>query len=195
MKTTNIKMVGSWKDVLDDCRFTMNKSALSKEPSNEFKKKILIAEHSPIRDIIICWDWIDIPYWVVNHYVRHHVGIEKFVTTSREDRTNVPRNERKQTDLVSIRCKANVQSLIDIARKRLCYHASKETREYFEDLKREITKIDSFIGNALVPNCIYRCGCSEINSCGLYKKILDNLYDYEDINKRYEYYNNRKDSI
>jgi hypothetical protein len=190
--TTNIEFKGSWNEVLNDCRFTVNKFDITNEPSDEFKESILFAEHSPIRDIIVCWDWIDIPQWVAVHYVRHHVGIEKFVSTSREDRTDVPRSERKQTDLVNIRCKANIQSLIDIARVRLCTCASKETREYFEDLKRELTKIDPFIGNILAPNCIYRGACTEgfNKSCNAWKKYLvDTWTDIVSLDTRYQIYN------
>ena len=36
------------------------------------------------------------------HFARHHVGITPYVETSRSDRTNIPREERKQTDKVSM---------------------------------------------------------------------------------------------
>ena len=70
MKTKILKTKGDWNEVLNDCRFTVNKKDLKKEPSENFKKKILIAEHSPIRDISIKWRWIQIPHWVVVHWVR-----------------------------------------------------------------------------------------------------------------------------
>ena len=51
MKVTNINLKGSWNEVLNDCRYTVSKPPLDKEPSDKFKKSILVAEHSPIRDI------------------------------------------------------------------------------------------------------------------------------------------------
>lgn len=82
--------------------------------------------------------------------------------------------------------------MIDIARVRLCACASKETREYFEDLKRELTKIDPFIGNILVPNCVYRGACIEgfNKSCNAWKKYLvDTWTDIISLDTRYQIYN------
>lgn len=179
--TTNIHIRGSWQDVLDNCRWTVHKNGLGKEPSDNFKKTILIAEHSPIRCITICWDWKEIPYWVMNEFARHKW--EKFVTTSREDRTGVPRSERKQTDIVSMRCEANIQALIDTARKRLCNQAAKETVRYMSDLKYELHKVEPLIADVLVPNCVYRMGCPELKSCN---RPLDLRFD---IQGRYNSYN------
>ena len=53
MKVSNIKLKGTWNEVLNDCRYTVGKPPLDKEPSDKFKQDILIAEHSPIRDIHI----------------------------------------------------------------------------------------------------------------------------------------------
>ena len=106
---------------------------MDKEPSVEFKKSILIAEHSPIRDIIVKWLWEGIPHWVGVHWVRHKW--EKFVRTQREDRAGIPRSELSQTEPQNFTGEANIQHLIDTGRKRLCYMAAPETREYMEDLK------------------------------------------------------------
>ena len=188
--TTNIKIKGDWSEVLDDCRYTVNKGSRGHTPSAEFKSRILMSEHSPIRDIIVCWDWEHIPYYVANEFTRHHVGIEKFMTTSREDRTGVPRDSRKQTDFVSLRCKANMQSLIDIARKRMCHKATTQAQIYFDDLKTELSKIDEYLGYVLVPNCVYRGGCGELETCGAYKAWLPKNAEYiTDLEMRYRNYN------
>lgn len=60
MQTEILKVKGDWQEVVDDCRATVGKGELGKEPSTEFKRSILIAEHSPIRDISIKWRWQDI---------------------------------------------------------------------------------------------------------------------------------------
>lgn len=50
-KTKILKIKGDWEEIVNDCRATVKKPPLGKEPSTKFKKDILIAEHSPIRDM------------------------------------------------------------------------------------------------------------------------------------------------
>lgn len=64
MKTEITKIKGDWIEVASDCRSTVGKPPLDHEPSTEFKRKILIAEHSPIRDISVKWTWHGIKSWV-----------------------------------------------------------------------------------------------------------------------------------
>lgn len=157
----------------------------SKEaPSNLWRRKILLSEHSPIRKLIINWVWKDLPYWVSTHMVRHSIGITHFVRTQRSDRTGIDRNELSQGALVEHECVANVQALINISRKRLCYQASKETREAWEMLVGEIQKIDKDIAWALVPECLYRGGCTEYKSCGW--SSFDEFYDLFEKIRNYE---------
>lgn len=49
MNTEIKKIKGSWEEVVDDCRATVGKPPLGHEPSEDFKRRILIAEHGPIR--------------------------------------------------------------------------------------------------------------------------------------------------
>lgn len=171
MKTTLLKIKGDWSEVVDDCRFTVGKPSLGHEPSREFKQRILIAEHSPIRDIRFKWKWENIKSWIATHWVRHKW--ECFVKTQRTDRTGIDRDDLPQGAVVDFTGDANVQSLIDTMRKRLCYQASPETRKYAEDLKAIITKVEPEIGDVLVPNCIYRGGCPEMQTCGLWDRFND----------------------
>ena len=184
MKTEILKVKGSWSDVLDDCRNTVSKEALNKDPSEKFKKSILISEHSPIRDMHIRWKWDAIKSWVSVHFSRHKW--ECFISTRRTDRTGIDRDALRQDELVSMVGDANVQQLIDTARKRLCYQASDETREYMEDLKLRIHELEPEIADVLVPNCIYRAGCPELSCCGKF-----DFTKYLDINiqNRYDKYN------
>lgn len=193
MKTKILKVKGDWKEILNDCRFTVNKKDLDKEPSDKFKKRILIAEHSPIRDIYIKWRWLQIPHWVVVHWVRHKW--EKFVATQRTDRTGIDRHTLSQDAPSDMAGEANIQNLIDTNRKRLCFQASKETREYAEDLKVTIhEEVDKYIADVFVPNCIYRGGCSEFDSadpnrCKFYENFVKKHGQISDIQKRYDEYN------
>lgn len=48
----NVKFLGkrgSWRDVADSARTTINKEAGEKEPSSNWKRRMLLCEHSPIR--------------------------------------------------------------------------------------------------------------------------------------------------
>lgn len=191
MKTEILKVKGDWMEVVDDCRATVGKESLGKEPSTGFKRKILIAEHSPIRDIAIKWRWKDMAHWITVHWVRHK--FEKFVRTQRTDRTGVPRDKLPQDEPQTFTGEANIQSLIDVMRKRLCYQASPETREYAEDLKREIGTVEPEISDVLVPNCIYRGGCPEMTCCGYFQKLVraDPNCASQNIQERYDAYNSK----
>ena len=163
MKTEILKIKGDWQEVVDDCRATVGKGALGNEPSRKFKREILISEHSPIRSMSIKWKWVNIPSWVATHFSRHKW--ECFIKTQRTDRTGTDRNKMPQDAPVVMSGDANTQHLIDMARKRLCRMASRETRQYMEDLKKAIHEVQPEIADVLVPNCVYRCGCPEPNGC------------------------------
>lgn len=189
MKTEILKIKGDWQEVVNDCRATVGKPEIGNEPSSEFKRRILIAEHSPIRDIVIKWRWPSIKSWVATHWSRHKW--ECFIQTQRTDRTGVNRDELPQSALVSFTGEANVQHLIDTMRKRLCYQAAPETRKYADDLKRAISKVEPEIGFVLVPQCVSKCGCSEMKPCGYYIRLLEQDWNIgsHDIQERYEAYN------
>jgi hypothetical protein len=189
MKTKILKVKGDWIEVLNDCRASVGKEARNKEPSTEFKKKILIAEHSPIREILIKWEWENIKSWISVHFVRNIWY--KVVRTQRDDRTGVDRDKSPQDTPVHFTGDANPQHLIDTARKRLCYQAHPETRAYMEDLKYAIHEIQPEISEVMVPNCIYRCGCPEPEMCKK-KFFVDFIRKHGTIltiQKRYDAYN------
>lgn len=195
MKITNIWLKGSWKEVLNDCRFTVSKPPLDKEPSERFKKHILIAEHSPIRDIHIKFDIIDLGTCFITHLVRHMW--EPFVRSQRTDKTGVDRHSLPQDSPNDMRGDMNIQNAIDTSRKRLCFKSSTETREAWELFKYELHKVDPYISDVLVPNCVYRCGCPEEDPdadndkcCNMCWTWLPLSYDgLVDIRERYAPYN------
>lgn len=190
MKTKIIKIKGDWEEVVNDCRATVGKDELGKEPSRKFKREILISEHSPIRSISVKWIWKNIASWVATHFSRHKW--ECFIKTQRSDRTGVSRDKLPQDAPVNFTGEANAQQLIDTARKRLCMMASRETRRYMEDLKITLKSVEPEISDVLVPNCVYRCGCPEPNGCGWYETIvaLEPKLASTNIQERYDAYNN-----
>lgn len=184
-----LKIKGDWREVLNDCRATVGKEPLDREPSEAFKKRILISEHSPIRDISVKWIWPTIKSWIATHFSRHKW--ECFIRTQRDDRTGGDRHQLPQDALVSFTGEANVQHLIDTSRKRLCRMSARETREAWESLKRDIHAVEPEISDVMVPNCIYRCGCPEMEHCSFfnYFLMLNERVDILDIQKRYDAYN------
>lgn len=162
-----VTRITSWKDALNAARFTQRKDTLDKDPSEEFKKRIIKAEHSPLRCLMFNIDLYDVPYYVSVHFVRH-VHAQPFVSSSRPDvnEENIPRSEQKKTDPVNMRLFLNAQEIIHISKARLCTKAEKETRLVWNKVIKELAKTEPLLANACVPNCIYRGFCPEINSCG-----------------------------
>ena len=180
-----LEQITSWKRVLNAARRTIGKKPVDKEPSNSWKAKLLLAEHSPIRLLEFDWTWGEIQQWVTTHLVRHHEGCEKFVHTQRVDRNpeleGLSRDELPQGLLNDMDMTANAQALINISRKRLCSCASKETREAWKQVKEAIREVDPIMADKMVPECIYRGFCPEfINPCGYAntQKYQDDLTNY-----------------
>ena len=156
----------TWRDVADAARTTINKEGGSGEPSSGWKKRILLAEHSPIRQLVFRWKWVGLKSWVSVHLVRHKFGIDHFVSTQRSDRTGVDRNAARQDTLVTHECIANAQAIISISRKRLCTQASPETREAWRQLIEAIRVENPELAACCVPECVYRGFCPEFKCCG-----------------------------
>lgn len=190
-----IKRVTSWEDVVDAARFTINKDALGHEPSDEFKDSIMMAEHSPIRELMYVVEMYDVPCWVSQHIARHDAfaghtvrdgaSDTNFVGTSRTDRTGVNRNKLPQDAPVRHRIFLNAQDFINISQKRLCRIASKETRELWMEVIKELSKIDIQVANKCVPTCIYRGWCTENVCCGysLTNAYQEQLKEYRNLIK------------
>lgn len=155
-----------WHKAKRAARTTINKDGAGEYPSASWKKTILLAEHSPIRKIHFAWKWKNLKSWISVHFVRHKFGIEHWVTTQRTDRTGIDRDKMPQDTKVSHECDANAQALIFISRRRLCNQASAETRQAWQEVKREVAKHDETLASVMVPECIYRGFCPEFDCCG-----------------------------
>ena len=194
MKTVFEDIRADWKLVKNACRTTMRKAFSEKDASETFKKAILICEHSPIRLIEFYWKWENIPYFVGMEWARHK--FEKFISSQRNDRQNeYDRNAARQDTPIIFDGYANMQNLIDAWRKRLCYMAHPEARKLAEDFKAELSLSHPAESDVLVPNCIYRCGCPEFQSCGMFSRFWKWVIkthpdaDIFDLQKRYNLYN------
>lgn len=166
-----------WAKVKAAARTTIHRDGEGTYPKDSWKKTILLAEHSPIRKIMVGWKWYGIKSWISVHMVRHKYGIEHWVSTQRNDRTGVDRDHSPQDTPVDHECLANAQALIGISRRRLCHQAHPETRKAWLEVKDEVAKRDPILASVMVPECVYRGFCPEFNSCGYcgseaYHKVL-----------------------
>lgn len=187
-----------WKKIKSACMTTISKEAGDKEPSTEWKRKLLICRHSPIRRGVISWKWEEIPYAISTHFVRHHEGCEKFIGTSREDRTKVDRTTRSQMDYVPMEMDANIQALINISERRLCTCADPTTIKYWEAVLDAIKEYDEDIYWACVPQCIRCGGCVEpFSNCNFYSNLMKDhtLEEQQNVMKRYDIYNEYREKV
>jgi hypothetical protein len=168
MRVEYLGTKGTWREVADSANTTINKAAGQKEPPSLWRKRMLLAEHSPIRQLFIKCKWYDLKYWVSVHIVRHKIGIEHWVRTQREDRTGINRDELRQGNKVEHEFIADAQAMINISRKRLCKMAAPETIEAWNAVLQSIKNEQPELYDVCVPDCIYRGWCYEYKSCGFY---------------------------
>ena len=169
MKATLKSIYGTWRDVADRARNTIGKEAGEGEPSSLWRRRMLLCEHSPIRQLLITVRLSDLLSWVSVHFVRHKFGVEHWVSTQRSDRTGVKRDELPQGELVSHEMAMNPQAIINISRKRLCHLASIETQEAWKKALLEIRKREPELYRVCVPDCVYRGHCFEYKSSQWHK--------------------------
>ena len=198
MKTEITDFNVDWKKIKSACMTTISKQAGDKEPSQEWKRKLLICQHSPIRRGEISWKWEEIPYAISTHFARHHEGCEKFIGTSRADRTEIKdRSQRTQMDCVPMEMDANIQALLNISERRLCTCADPLTTKYWNEVLDVIKGYDEDIYWACVPQCVRCGGCIELFSdCNFYNKLMEGHTPEEqmDIMKRYDIYNEYREN-
>ena len=147
-------------------------------PTDEWKRKLIAAEHSPLREL---WFGVrmEIAYYISVHFVRHHIGVNHYVQSQRNDRQDkYDRTKAPQDALVSHIMSINAQELVFMAHKRLCGQASPETRQVMQMICDEVIKVCPEFKDFLVPLCVYRGGiCTEFHPCGYNKTIKEKQID------------------
>lgn len=147
---------------------TVNKKLVSNVVNDDWKERILKAEHSPIRYLTFVIE-MKIPYYSSVHFSRHKIGVEHYVQSQRNDRqNNYDRNLARQDTMVNHIMVINAQALIQMARRRLCFKADKTTSDIMYKICDEVWKTNPEFTEILVPDCLYRGGCCEMQSCGFY---------------------------
>jgi len=145
-------------------------------------KDIYSWEHSVTRSQLFSVQLIDVFSFVSVHLCRH-VTTVPFVRSMRVDRGG--NGEESRYTLVNHRFLANAEALMNMARRRLCFQASVETREAMLMIKKAMIDVDPDLAHFMVPNCVYRGGyCPEPRPCGRYKvkkynpaKILEEIME------------------
>lgn len=187
---------------------TVGLRAKTKEPTSDQKLQWLMSEHGHIK--VVQW-WVDIDnlrQWVGVHLIRHPF-ILPFITSQRPDKAL---SKEEQVELVLSKIKddivndpdfdkecwrdyrlqgstnnhsfvINAQSFINISKKRLCKHASKETREVWKLVKECMEEVDPEMAAVMVPTCVYRGWCTETPCCGysLTPQFRKELERYRDL--------------
>ena len=168
MKVRLIEYPGSkeWMEVKRRALVTIGKK-LATEPSEEWKRAILRARHSPIRYLRFSFLIEGIPSWVSVHLCRN-VHAQPYVRSQRNDRqTECDRNAARQDAPVDMIWDINAEELMVVANKRLCYMASAETRAVVEQMCQLVGMYCPEFNEFLVPMCEYTGECKEMNGgCG-----------------------------
>lgn len=192
--------VDSWQIIKDNAMFTIHKDT-GKYPSSDWKKKILRAEHSPIRSGRLIINCYDVPSFVIGHIARHNIGFTPFVSTLRNDRTEYDTVPDRNTPN-GLRFDGNFQSFINISRRRMCGQASKETRYFWNAVMPAIAEVEPELYFSCVPECVYRGGCPEFTACGFWHKFMKlvesenkSLDDLLSLEKRYKLWHEHKNNI
>lgn len=193
-----------WIRVVNAARRTWGKKPINHEPSDSFKKKVLLAEHSPIRLLEYDFTIEDVRQWVTVHLVRHHEGCEKFVHSQRQDiNADIENITKKVIEVLAdagmlkdgwrerdymfqgehndMDMTCNAQAFINISRKRLCACASPETREAWKLVIEMLKEVDPILASKCVPECVYRGFCPEAERCCGYcntEAYKERLKDY-----------------
>ena len=166
MDTPQVK--GTWREVANAARTTIGESIGYTDVASNWKRRMLLAEHSPIRKLVVNWKWYNLKSWVSVHFVRHKYGIEHFVQSQRPDRKGPNRDDAPQSTLINHECEANAQAIINISRKRLCGQAMPETKDAWDEFLSALEVVEPELVRASVPECVYRGWCYEYNSCGFH---------------------------
>ena len=166
MKAKLIKCptAGDWMFCKRCTLVTVGKEAI-KEPTQEWKHKILEARHSPIRVLQFAFE-LELPYWVSVHLCRH-IHAQPFVKSQRNDRqSDYDRTKAPQDEMVKMIWYMNAEELMTVANKRLCNQASEETRQIVKMMCNEVLNVCPEFYGLLVPMCVHNGGvCHEMKPC------------------------------
>lgn len=142
--------------------------------------------HSPMRSVEYRFYLWGVPSYVATHFVRHHVGVQPYVKSQRDDINNslkgewvgdelyinyspkISRSEKSQGTPVNMILDINVNSLLDMAKARLCGKADKTTRAWMVAMKTILNNGDNYdkiVAKWMKPPCEWYGKCFEFKTC------------------------------
>ena len=155
-----------WMLAYDCALVTIGKKAV-RLPTESWKRSILKARHSPIRELKFVFRLTEIPYYITVHLCRH-VHARPYVGSQRNDRQDkYDRRKAPQDTPVNMIWSMEAEELIQIANKRLCGKADPATREVVRRMCDLVLDVCPEFFDELVPMCIRNGGvCYEMFPCG-----------------------------
>lgn len=155
-----------WDEVYRRCLITVGKKKI-KPPSDEWKRKLLLARHSPLRRLRFSFLLEGIPYFSSVHLCRH-VHAQPYVKSQRNDRqSEYNRNKAPQDSPVDMIYDVGGEEMLNLANKRLCQLTDKTTRETVQMMCELVKQKCPEFSDVLVPMCQYHGGvCNEMFPCG-----------------------------
>lgn len=148
------------------CERTSNKK-IPESRQQILLREMYLAEHSPIRSRRF---WVDVehcPVFVANHFARHHEGVNQFHQSHRSDRCKIDDLKTNRLTPTSFSMDCNAQALINMAKVRLCYQASEDTRLVMRLICDCMRFVDIDLASVMLPKCEHNGGiCRELKPCG-----------------------------
>ena len=158
-----------WIEVKRRALITMYGKGLGdiKAPDSDWKHRILLARHSPIRYLRYSFLIQDIPSNIATHLCRH-THAQPFVSSLRNDRQDVMDGDSApRSTPVNMIWDLNAESLMIVANKRLCNLSSETTRLAVRAMCALALDATPEFAGLLVPMCEYHGGrCHEMFPCG-----------------------------
>ena len=167
VEVVTCEQVTGWSLVYDAARATQGLLPCHKEPSDRWKRRMMLAPHSPIRALQF-FVQVRCPYYVQGHITRHHEGIQFFCGSQRNDRQDkYDRRAARQDSTVLMGFLVNADALRFISRRRLCRKADPMTQKTWKAVVDAIGELQPIVAEFCKPECWW-CGnrCPEMIPCG-----------------------------
>ena len=165
------RLGADWKTVLRVARITQNKPDTGKEPSDDWKKKLILSRHSPLRMIEFLIEG-EAKGFVLNHIARHTYQSPKpFIGTAREDITGVKRPS--DTAIRPFALYINADALIEMCEQRMCFKAHADTMMLVHEIITNVSYVEPLLAEVLKFTPCEKTGiCREFTPC-FYEDIKD----------------------
>lgn len=165
---TTLHSYDGWDKALHAARITQDPNVqwTGEFPSEQWKKRLLYSEHSPLREPRV-YLTIEMYNKTQNHLVRHSTGMVWYVSTLRTDLKNsndlAVHRLTERTAVLSI----NIAGLLKMARTRLCIKSEEATRNIMKSIVDAVVDADPTLfmeGNMFYPDCS-RCKENAFSDC------------------------------